>query len=117
MTGRRWRWGKSWHRTFSLGGPPIDPSELMQIAVSSVEADDLYHGLCELVKRTAECDWVRICVRPHNEDKVPVRFVVSGGLEETAPSRTLPLQGSLPRRAIITGDPIVRAAITTEGVD
>jgi len=99
-----------------LGGPPIDTSELIQIAVSSVEADDLYHGLCELVKRTAECDWVRICVRPHNEDKVHVRFVVSGGLEENAPSRTLPLQGSLPGRAIITGAPIVRGDITTEGV-
>ena len=99
-----------------MGGPPVDTSDLIQIAVSSVEADDLYRGLCELVKRTAECDWVRICVRPHNEDKVHVRFVVSGGLEETAPSRTLPLQGSLPGRAIITGAPIVRGDITTEGV-
>ena len=79
-----------------MGGPPIDTSELMQIAVSSVEADDLYHGLCELVRRTAECDWVRICVRPHNEDKVHVRFVVSGDPGEASPNGTLPLQGSLP---------------------
>jgi len=99
-----------------LGGPPIDRSDLIQIAVSSVEADDLYRRLCTTVMRTVDCDWVRVCVRPHNEDKLHVRFIASGDRAETSPNGALPLQGSLPGQAIITGAPIVRDDITVEAV-
>ena len=99
-----------------MGGPANGWGDLIQIAVSSTEADDIYRRLCAAVTLAVECDWVRVCVCLRNEHDVEVRFVASAGLEETPDRRMLALRGSLPGQAVITGSLIVRSDITKEGV-
>ena len=100
----------------SVGGTPIDYPQLISIAVSSVDFDEVCTRLSELVQRTLRHEWMRICLHPQHDDELQARLTITGGRVVQTSGSTLPLHDSLPGTAIATGRPVVRSDLLEESV-
>ena len=87
---------------------------LIGIAVSSVEMEEVLKELAEFVRRLVPYDWMRICVRPQNEEELKQSFTVCDGRPVSTSGTALSLHNSLQGEAILSGHPIERKDLLEE---
>jgi signal transduction histidine kinase/DNA-binding NarL/FixJ family response regulator len=87
---------------------------LIGIAVSSVEMEEVLKELAEFVRRLVSYEWMRVCVRPQNEEELKQSFAVCDGRPVSTSGTALSLHDSLQGEAILGGRPIERKDLLKE---
>jgi len=89
-------------------------TELVRIAVSSLDTEEVLKELGEFVKRLVPYDWMRISLCPQNEERLQPCFTVCDGRRISESGVSLPLRNSLQGEAFLSGRPIERKDLVKE---